>query len=68
VVKIDDRDAHALRDEFKVVVVKGAHLATFVLAFTEELFLCVLKGSLKEKLLVLIRTLLCLSATGFNVF
>lgn len=66
-VEVDEGDAHILRDEFEVVVVEGTHLATLVLALAEELPLCVFECTLKEQLLVLIRTLLPLLGAALHV-
>lgn len=57
VVKVDKRDAHPLRDGFEMMMVKRAHLSTFILALAEILLLRVLEGPLEEQLLILIRSL-----------
>lgn len=53
-IKVDKRDAHSLRDGFEMMMIKRAHLSTFILALPEILLLGVLEGPLEEELLILI--------------
>lgn len=56
-IKVDKRDAHSLRDGLEMMMIKRAHLSTFILALPEILLLGVLEGPLEEELLILIRPL-----------
>lgn len=56
-VKVDKRDAHSLRDGFEMMMIKRAHLSTLILALSKILLLCVLECPLKEKFLILVRSL-----------
>lgn len=68
VIKIDERDAHPLRDGFEMMMIKRAHFSTFILALPEILLLSVLEGTLEEEFLILIRSLPSLMVAFLDTF